>query len=782
MKRPMTAVLAAGASALAIGSTPLAMAQPATATDAAPPAGIEEIVVTATRRTERLQEVPVAVTAITGETIKESGFRTLSDIQYLVPSVQFNSYNGGGFQIRGIGTQSFDYGSDQTVGIMIDGVVQGIPRDPGLNSLTDIDQVEVLRGPQGTLFGKNTSAGVITITTKKPVMDVWEEDGHLSYGSDNETIFQANANIPINDKIAARISGYIQHRDGIVYNAALNSDFDGTNDMGFRGKVLWQPTDDLDVYFIGSYQRTRDTGNVATIRSYGPGGANVTGYYIPSGLPLPSPAQQYAPYGIRVGNGNEETADLSPSGNRYRVHGGSIEANYRLGDYTLTSTTAYRIFDGNQNYSSDMIPSNYLDWNYETEHSNQLSQELRLASPRDQFIDYVLGLYYFHTNIDATQIQAGTFGLPDLHQFGFPVGPIYSQIGGQSRFQDTDESYAAFGQATAHLTDQFRFILGARYTHDEVDSTYRTALYTGIDPFPGGGPLPPGANGVAHNNISVHTGLQYDLTDAVMAYATFSTGYKGPTVSNVAGEARPVLPETSRDYEIGLKSEWFDHRLVLNLAGFYEKYHDFQAQIYDTQVTPAQFTLGNAGGLESKGIEGELTGHVDSSLTVSGAFTYAFSTYTDFTSQCYIGQPVSPVAGQGCYRDPTTGQFAANLAGYPLAAAPRWSYTLNATWRHPVLNGYWVDANANYVWKSQTYTVVPDPNTIISSYGLLGVNVGFSPEDGPWRVGVFVRNLLDKHFVASIFQNFFDPGGYAQTPAVEARRTIGFTVDFKLGD
>jgi iron complex outermembrane receptor protein len=780
MDRRIMAALASGVSALALAPA-TSLAQQATAADAAPPPAMEEIVVTATRRAERLQEVPVAVTAVTGETIKESGFRTLSDIQYLVPSVQFNSYNGGGFQIRGIGTQSFDYGSDQTVGIMIDGVVQGIPRDPGLNSLTDIDQIEVLRGPQGTLFGKNTSAGVITITTKKPVIGQWEEDAHLSYGSGSETIFQANANVPINEKIAARVSGYIQHRDGIIDNVALNSDVEGTNDMGFRGKVLWQPTDDLDVYFIGSYQRTRDTGNAQTIRSYGPGAANVTGYFVPSGLPLLSPAEQNAPYGVHAGNGNEQVADLSPSGNRYRVHGGSMEATYRLGDYTLTSTTAYRIFDGNQSYISDLIPAPVLDNNFQTEHANQLSQELRLASPTGQFVDYVLGLYYFHTNIDATQIQSGTFGLPNLRQFGFPNGPIYSEVGGQSRYHDDDESYAAFGQATAHLTDQFRFILGSRYTHDEVDSTYRTVAYTGIDPFPGDGLVPPGANSIEHNNVSVHTGLQYDLTDAVMAYATFSTGYKGPTISNIQGEARPILPETSRDYEIGLKSEWFDRRLVLNLAGFYEKYNNFQAQVYDTSVQPAEFTLGNAGGLESKGIEGEFTGHVDENLTLSGGFTYALSTYTDFTSQCYVGQPISPVPGQGCYKDPATGLFAANLAGYPLSAAPRWSYTLNATYRHPVLDGFWIDANTNYVWKSQTYTIVPDPNTIVSSYGLLGINVGLSPDRGPWRVAVFARNLLDQHFVSAIFPNFFDPAGYAQSPAVEARRTVGFTVDFKLG-
>src|SRR5579859_6724125 len=289
MKRRIVAALACSASAWVLYPAMPASAQQ-TAADAPPPAGIEEIVVTATRRAERLQEVPVAVTAVSGEAIKQSGFRTLSDIQFLVPSLQFNSFNGGGFQIRGIGTQSFDYGSDQTVGIMIDDVVQGIPRDPGLNSLTDIDHVEILRGPQGTLFGKNTSAGVITIVTKKPVMDVWQADGHFTYGSGNETVNQLNANIPLAPTLAARASFYLQHRDGFVHDPQDGADLDGTNDMGFRGKLLWQPSDDLDVYLIGSYERTRDTKNAQTFRTYGPGPAHVTGYYVPLGIPYVSPA------------------------------------------------------------------------------------------------------------------------------------------------------------------------------------------------------------------------------------------------------------------------------------------------------------------------------------------------------------------------------------------------------------------------------------------------------------------------------------------------------------
>jgi iron complex outermembrane receptor protein len=286
---------------------------------------------------------------------------------------------------------------------------------------------------------------------------------------------------------------------------------------------------------------------------------------------------------------------------------------------------------------------------------------------------------------------------------------------------------------------------------------------------------------VAHNNVSVHAGFQYDFSPEIMGYLTFATGYKGPTVSNIQGEARPIKPEDSNDFEAGVKSELFDRRLTLNIAAFLEKYRNFQAEVYDTSVTPAQFTLGNAGGLRSEGVEADFIGKVDSALSFTGGATYAYATYTSFTGQCYTGQPISTDVGSGCYKDPSTGKFAANLAGYPVNMAPKWSFTAQANYTRPIIDGYVLDANANYVWKSDVYTVVPDPQTIVKAHGLLGINVGLSPEAGAWRLGVFARNLLDQHFVNAIFPNLFDPGGYAQGPAVEARRTVGVMLDFNFG-
>ena len=276
-----------------------------------------------------------------------------------------------------------------------------------------------------------------------------------------------------------------------------------------------------------------------------------------------------------------------------------------------------------------------------------------------------------------------------------------------------------------HFTDQFRFILGLRYTHDEVNSGFYSTAYAGIDPFPGSGLLPPGANDISHSNTSVHTGLQYDLTDAVMAYATFSTGYKGPTISNIAGEARQILPETSRDYEIGLKSEWFDHRLVLNLAGFYEKYHNFQAQIFDTSVTPSVFTLGQCRRLAVKGVGGRVHWPDRSESDGIGR--------RDLCSQHLHGIHQPMLCRPADFTRAGTGL----LSGFrqpcripAVAGAALELHIERDLASHPVMDGYSVDANANWVWKSQVYTVVPDPNTIISSYGLLGVNVGLSPDDG----------------------------------------------------
>lgn len=738
--------------------------------------GVPDIVVTAERRSERLQDVPVAVTAISHETIDRSAFRTLSDIQYLVPSVQYNTYNGAGFQIRGVGTQGFDYSLDKSVGIMIDGVVLGIPRDPGLNSLTDIDQVEVLRGPQGTLFGKNTSAGVITITTKRPELGKLSVDGHASYGSENQSLAQVNANIPLGDTAAFRLSVHNQHRDGYAYNELTKSPLGNSTDQGMRGKLLWQPDDKLNIYLIASYQKTHDTNNFFTIRSAAPAGSTV-------------PADN-APYGIVFSPDNEKVADDVLPKNQIRVWSTTGTIDYHLDDFTLTSVTSYQHLRDREVYITDDTPTNWIDNNVETDTAHQFSQEIRLTSPSSGLLTYVLGLYYFNAKTAATQVDTGLFGIPTaLLPFVLPPGfTTLSTHGGRDHLGAASKSYAAFGQGTLRVSDKLHFIFGGRATRDDV----HTSFY--LEPIAGWLALTPpvrtnSAANTRHGNISIHTVVQYKFSHDIMGYFTFSTGYKGPAFSNLVGEALVINPETSHDFEAGLKTQLFDRRLTLNIAGFYQKYSNFQAQVYDTSLTPAAFRLGNAGGLDTKGFEAEWTARFTRSFSFTGGVTYAKARYTSYIAACNPGQALSPIVGVGCYVNPTTGASVQDLKGKPLAGAPDWSFNLGANYRHALSDRLTFDASTNYVWRGDTYTIVPDPRTVVRAYGLLGANIGIGSGDGRWRVGVFARNLLDTHFVQAIFPAFFDPRspapgvvpGYEQITSPEARRTVGVMLDLKLG-
>jgi len=740
-----------------------------------------EIIVTAQHRSERLQDVPVAVTAVSGDTISASNYTSLSDLRYLAPGLEFNTYQGPSFTIRGVGTQSYDYGSDQTVGIVIDGVVQGIPRDPALNNLVDIERVEVLRGPQGTLFGKNTSAGVVSITTKAPSFDDLTLDAHYSYGTGNEVGAQAVLNLPLGSRAAVRVSGYVQHLDGFVHNALTGKAMGGHDREGARAKLLWQATDRLKLQLIGSFDHNRDTRAVATFRSYGPGPDDLTGYYVPNGLPILPPADQNAPFNITPGPRNETVADASRAGNHFNVHALSLQADYELGDHVLTAISAYRRFEGDGQAMSDQIAANQLDNNSQTQVAEQITQELRLASPTGERLEYVLGGYFYDLSIDATQVQAGTFGLPNFRDFGLPFGPVYSQFGGEATYRNRSRSYAAFAHASFRLDESFRLIGGLRYTDAKVSSSYATRVVPDISPFPGLAPLPPGAGGIRRDNLSYLVGGQFFLTRDIMAYATYSTGFKGPTISNLQGEARSVLPEKSRDYQIGLKATLLDRRLTMNLALFDERYRNFQAQIYDNETIPAQFILGNAGALRSRGVEAELAARPISGLRLSGSLTYADARYRDFLGQCYTGQPISPVAGEGCYLDAVTGSYVANLAGLRLNAAPKLSFNLAADYAANVGRSLEADAGVSYSWRSDAYTVAGDPNTIIGSYGLLNAHIGVSGDDGRWRLGLIARNLLDTHYVNGIVASFFYPGAYAQLPAFGSRRSVGVTLDLKLG-
>ncbi len=754
---------------------------------------LEEVVVTATRREARLQDVPIAVSAVSSEALRDSNFTSLSDVQYLVPALSYRFGAGGeaSFQIRGVGTQSFDPGAEQSVGLVVDGVVSSLPRNPGLNSLVDVERIEVLRGPQGTLFGKNTSAGVMQVVTRRPVLGEWEADSEFSFGTDDESIARFTVNVPTGRSAAARLSASYEQRDGFVdnlYNDGQdNTEFYGREDFGLRGKFLWEPTEKLDVLLIGDYQDYYRTPAIGTIRSFGPGPANYAAQcqhavqcFNPSaGFAVVPVRDQLEPFGIVPGPENERVAINTPGDTKVRTTGLSAELDYVLGSHTLTSISAFRrqefVTNGND---VDSTPLPFYLVNLGHFDADQLTQELRLASASGQRIEYVIGAYYFNLQTDGDTAQYGTFGSP----IPPPPGFVYSNRGGLVIYDVETESVAGFGEATWRATDNLRLILGARYTQDKVYSA------TSIEPQPGVMRTPPAVgtlpaapviNEVDHGDWTGRAGLQYNFTPEIMAYTTVSRGYKGPTVNNVTAGGNIVDAETSIDYELGVKSSWLDNRLIVNAALFHADYEDFQAQVYDTSVFPAQYRLANADGLITKGVELDVQAKLSPSFDLSGSATYNETEFKDFLALCYRFQPISAVADSGCF-ERTPGSFVLQARGLPLNYAPEWSFNLATNYQRALGGAKTLRASANFSWRDDYYSVTGDPNTIVDAYGLVGLSLSIGSDDGRWRTGVFVRNALNQDFVPVIIPTYFDPGGYLNNPTVEARRTIGVNLSFSL--
>jgi iron complex outermembrane receptor protein len=732
---------------------------------------VEEIIVTATRRSQSLQDVPVSVGVISGDALKSANLKGVRDLQFLSPSVYVTTANGASIAVRGVGTTSTNNGGEQAVGLVVDGVVIGFVDDLGLDALPDLDHVEVLRGPQGMLFGKNASAGVISITTKKPSFSGVSGEVHASYGELNDTNDSATINVPLSSTVAARLTGYFVHRDGFVKNVLLNKKEGDNSSGGVRGKLLWAPSDKLEVMLNGDFRSTLQGYNfLATWENFGLGYKT----YAPGGL-----GQQAL--GIVAGPDNIESANFMGGKRLTRSGGISAEANYKTdGGYTLTSVSAYRKIG---RHIDAAIVGGALPFSEQklTYHGDQYSQEFRVTSPADKPLTFVAGVYAYKRSADYTSFVAGPFAGEAVAVYG--PGAQISLVGGKQFVHNEVQSAAAFGEATYHLTSKLNLVAGGRYTYDKTRASTHTDRVAGVFPAPGGIIRPAGSGSAHDTNFSYRVGPQYHVTPNVMVYATASSGYKGPVIdAESTNIVRLVKPETVKSYEAGVKSELFDRRLVLDIAVFNEKFTNFQTSVWEPSINA--FRLGNAGGLRSKGVEVTFTGKPTADLTISGGLNYLDAKYTDFAATCYsTAAPIpqlpttNPSGVGGCYRAPGASSGFVQAAGFPLANASKWAGNIGVHYEHPVMNDFVVDMSANYVYRSKFYNVGYDPNTVIPGYGIVGLNIGISPASKAWRVGVFARNLFDKYFQASVASTSNDAGAYTNLISPEARRTVGVSLD-----
>jgi len=734
---------------LAVATAAPALAQEQPETAAAAEGEPADIVVTAQLRAERLQDVPIAITVLRGEALDNLGRPNLEGAVNLIPTFNFlksgTTLNQSLF-LRGVGTATFSIAGEPSVSTVLDGVVLARSGE-AFQELVDVERLEVLRGPQGTLFGKNASAGVINIVTKAPTQ---EFEGYVEAGwfSDDEYRGRALVNLPVTENFAIRATGYYANWDGNITNVALarNRTVNGYERIGGRIKALgdW---DRVKATFIFDYYENSDDCCAEVIGTL-PNNAAAT--------VLPTPR------GDRTRQINQNLVTRTEE----RGWGASFQLDAQLGTQTLTSITAYRDWRNTEIRDGDWLPAAYQGAGLQQLHdigpqdSSTFSQELRLASPGGQFIDYVVGAYYsraenrrvFTRDVIACNSTPAATPNP-LVPCGTAAAPPSIFPTGTADFGSVFKTTALFGQATVNFTDRFRAIAGLRFTLDQLD-----VFHSRITPLAGPGiaasfPANAAAGGQFRGrtdaeNLSGRVGLQLDVLDDSMLYGMYTRGYKGPAYNiffNLGATGTdPLDPEESDAFELGMKNNFFGGRLVVNLAAFYAKYRNFQANNPDLVqgVVVTRFT--NAGSVSTRGAELDVIWRVAPDFTISGGVAYTDAQVDRFR--------LPPGANPGSVIP----------SGTSLAFAPEWKGAISADYRARTGGAvdFFVGAQAN-AQTSQLGQFSPNAlvreRTTIDGYALVNLQAGIVDAEDRYRLTFQVRNLFDESFAASIVEG--GPGG-----------------------
>ncbi|MCO8167559.1 TonB-dependent receptor [Pseudomonas sp. 21LCFQ02] len=666
---------------------------------------LNAVTVTATRREESLQKVPVAVSVVEGEQLERDNRNGVASLVQQVPTLNFRtgaSNKDTSLFIRGVGTISTSPGVEPTVATVIDGVVLGRPGQATLD-LLDLERIEVLRGPQGTLFGKNASAGVLNVVSKAPSA---ETHGYIDQswytGNESRTRFGIGGSL-IPDTLKGSLTTLFGSYDGNVDNKLNGQEVNGYNRKGIRGKLEFTPNDDITFTLIGDYQQAHDDA---------PNG-------VVSKALTPAFGAALAP--VRADSDNRDV--LSD----YRSHvddvnkGLSGQLDWQLGDFTLTSITAWRGWDNTQYQDGDRLGAitsafagtedkGQLDY-------NQYSQELRLASRKGEFVEYVGGLFYMYGKSDETYQR--TLITPTSRDRGI------------ADYSTTNQSYSVFGESTFNLTPDLRAIAGLRWTHDKLEYDHRRVSTSAVT-VSGIQPATSSSGSVDEDGKSGRLGLQYDLSDTVTSYVTYSRGYKGPAY-NVFFNMQPrdtdaLKPETSNTWEVGIKASAWNNRLTTNLAVFHSDYDNYQANFFDSVAGQVVTRLINAGSVKTEGVELDYALQVTSQFKLSGALAYTKARIDTFA--CPAG------AAASC-----------NVDGKTLPYSPDWKSYVRADYSIPLDNGLDIELSTDYAWQSEVqYDISQNIDTKQGAYGIWNASVALADYNAGWRVALLGKNLADKSY------------------------------------
>ena len=776
-------VLSASVAAMALFASAPALAQTADEQASGEASTPGEIIVTAQRRSENVLKVPVSVTVVGAEQLTQRGANDLTAVTKLAPSLQVQQDNT--FSVRGVGTATFSNTVEASVSQVIDEVVLG-NREFAANAFYDIARVEVLNGPQGLLFGKNASAGLVNITTNKPKL------GEMTFSADGELVQRARpgndgtgfqirstANVPVGENAALRLNLIYSDQDPITVsqvNPAVRNDL-GLENLGVRAKFLYEPSDTLSVYVIGDYNRQRGiTGRYdITFREFGPG-------------------SQYPDRGLVAGPENFTFAAEAPNYRDSDTGGLQANINLALGNgMDLTSITAWKQAKTDFQFDSDQTPFNFFSYNSSNQKYDQFSQELRLALPSESVLSGQFGLYYYRSVGNTAGFRGGNNGLPDFVAVGFPfcvgatvtAGPPpacnvsnASFLGQDYQYRLVNNSYAGFGQLSYQLTDAFKLTAGARLTYEkaQIDLSENFGQYF----VTLGVPSNVTKQSTNATDLSYRVGFDWQATPDLMVYGFYGEGFKGPGFSNTAPAPNAdlaVRPEISRGGELGIKGKALDGALTFSLSAFYTKFYDLQVQAFVQSLRT--FVLGNAATATTKGLDFSFQARPFEGLTLSGSAAYADATFDDYPgAQCYPTQTTD-----GCKADVNSslpdfvGTF--NAKGYQLPLSSKFTATLGAEYAAPISDALEAQFGLGYYHRSPQSAGIGAPFTI-PTWDTIDLRAGIKAEN--WNISLFCKNCTNEIRPISIGSDGGDANPIGTAPPVltlnqrfsfDSVRTIG---------
>ncbi|MEJ7933928.1 TonB-dependent receptor [Sphingobium sp. AN558] len=704
-----------------------------------------DIIVTAQRRSERLQDVPVAITAVDATVAQQLGLRRTRDLNLIAPGVNFADTPGVmSFYIRGIGSQYQNPGIEGSVAVYIDGTY--LPRSHGTQSLlnlVDPGTVQVLRGPQGTLYGRNATGGVLLLASAEPTSK-FEGRVAAEYGRFNHQQLDGMLNVPISNTLSVRFSGRYQHDDGYIKNLATGRHLMGGNNYVARGQIRWQPSDDVDVVAGVEYNKAKNRRAISQMAV---------------GAPICLVCQTT---GQQPASGFYQTRQNDPDPWTNRMFRAFMRANVTIGQFDFSSVTTYFRDRNVQSSDTDYTTSPSFYFDVDQMGGETFSQAFQIVSKLDGPFDFVGGVEYLHDNGKGIIALRGTDYQFAVNAFGsFP----------QNTSKVLTKSLSGFLEGSYKITDQVKITAGGRYTQDQRSASLRNS--SGFIGF--GAP----ATASGEKSFSAFTPrfvLAWD-NGPMNLYYSYTRGFKAGGINTPAiFGIGTVKPEKIFSHEVGMKNSFMENKVQTSMSVFYYKNKDLQTQIIDP--TGGGSRLENAGGVKGYGAEFELNTQPVAGLNLGGAVSYLHTEFFDYAN-----------ASQTCY-DPTVTTGAAlfpcpigpktNLNGVRAPNAPKWQLSLHGSYDFPI--GAWTGnlaglvsyrSSFDYVVNAGGYDLQWDQQ---EGYVVSNISGYVSPPGGNIRVGFYLDNAFGKKYTFSRVTNQPYGLGYAAAPP----RTYGLRAEYRF--